>query len=316
MLISERIYNSILERKKKLDSLRPLNKVQLKKLKEEFLVEYIYNSTSMEGNTLTLNETKLVLHEGITIGGKSLREHLDITNQKEAINYIEDFIKEKKTIKEADIIRLHRITLKGISEYWAGRYKTSQNRIVGSRHKTTPPYKVSSEMNNLVYLISKNPKKYNPIELAAICHHELVRIHPFVDGNGRLARLLCNLILLSKGSVPIVIRTKERKKYFDFLEKAHFGDLRLFVNFIGLRVEESLIRYISTFVKTTKENELLPLSLLAKETPYSQEYLSLLARRGVLPATKINDVWHSSREEIKKYVQRIKNKYIGIDKNI
>lgn len=307
MLISQRLYNRISERKKALDSIRPLNKLQLQKLKEEFLVEYIYNSTSIEGNTLTLNETKLVLEEGVTIGGKSLREHLDITNQREAISYIESFIKEKKKLKEADIIMLHRFTLKGISDYWAGRYKTSQNRIVGSRHKTTMPYKVSSEMDNLAYFINDNPSKFNTVELAAFAHHEIARIHPFVDGNGRTARLLCNLILMSKGYPPIIIRTKEREKYFDCLEKAHSGNLKAFVDFTGLRVEESLIRYMNAFTKTTKENELLSLSILAKETPYSQEYLSLLARRGLLASTKINGVWQSSREEIKKYIE-LKNK--------
>jgi len=308
MLVSERIYERILERKKSLDSLRPLNKLQLQRLKEEFLVEYVYNSTSIEGNTLTLNETKLILEEGITIGGKSLREHLDVTNQKEALNWIEEFIKKKKEIRESDTLMLHRITLKGISDYWAGRYKTSQNRIVGSKLKTTPPYKVSSDMGNLAYSINNNPKKYNPIELAAFAHHEIARIHPFVDGNGRTARLICNLILMGKGYPPIIIRTKERKKYFDCLEKAHFGDLRVFVDFIALMVDESLIRYLSAFTKTTKNKELLPLSVLAKETPHSQEYLSLLARKGLLPATKINDVWCSNRREIERYMRRVRKR--------
>ena len=308
MIISQKLYKRILERKKTLDSFRPLNKLQLQKLKEEFLIEYVYNSTSIEGNTLTLNETKLVLKEGITIGGKSLREHLDLINQEESINWIEEFIKKKKEIKEADILILHRITLKGISDYWAGRYKTSQNRIVGSKLKTTPPYKVRSEMGNLSYSINKNPKDYNPIELAAFAHHEIARIHPFVDGNGRVARLLCNLVLMSKGYPPITIRARDRKKYFDCLEKAHFGNFKIFIDFIALRVEESLIIYINALTKTTKKNELISLSVLAKETPHSQEYLSLLARKGVLPATKINGVWHSTREEIKKYKQGIKKK--------
>ena len=307
-MISKKLYERIKEKKKILDSLRPLNKLQLQTLKEEFLIEYVYNSTSIEGNTLTLNETKLVLKEGITIGGKSLREHLDVTNQEEAINWIGEFIKKKKKIKEADILILHRITLKSISNYWAGRYKISQNRIVGSKLKPTPPYKVKNEMNNLIYNINKNPENYNPIELSAFAHHEFARIHPFVDGNGRVARLLCNLILMSKGFPPITIRTGDRKKYFNCLEKAHFGDLKLFIDFIALRVEESLIRYINALTKTTKKNELLPLSVLAKETPHSQEYLSLLARRGILPATKIDGVWHSTQEEIKKYKQRIKKK--------
>ncbi len=306
MLISQKLYVRLLEKKKVLDSIRPLDKLRIQKLKEDFLVEYVYNSTSIEGNTLSLNETRLVLNEGITIGGKSLREHLDVTNQKEAIEWIESFIKEKKEVREADILTLHRVTLKGISNYWAGRYKTSQNRIVGSKLRTTPPYKVSGEMGNLAYALNKNPEKYNPIELAVFAHHELVRIHPFVDGNWRVARLLCNLILMSKGYPPIMIRTRERKKYFDCLEKAHFGNLKIFADFIALRVEESLIRYSNVLVKTTKKNELLPLAELAKETPYSQEYLSLLARRGLLPSTKIEGVWHSSREELEKYMKRVR----------
>ncbi len=308
MMLSQRLDKRISERKSALNSLRPLDKLQLKKLKDDFLLEYVYNSTSIEGNTLTLNETRLVLKEGITIGGKTLREHLDITNQEEAIGWVEGFLKKKKEVKEADILTLHRITLKGISNRWAGKYKTSQNRIVGSRLKPTPPYKVGSEMGNLVHSLNTNPEKYNSIELAAFAHHELARIHPFVDGNGRVARLLCNLILMSKGYPPITIRSRDRKKYFDCLEKAHFGNLKVFVDFMALRVEESLIRYIAALTRTTKKNELLPLSVLAEETPHSQEYLSLLARRGVLPATKINGIWHSTREEIGKYKQSIKKK--------
>lgn len=306
MMLSQRLYERIREKKKALDSLRPLDKLQLQRVREEFLMEYVYNSTSIEGNTLTLNETRLVLKEGITIGGKTLREHLDITNQEEAIDWIEGFLKRKKEVKEADILTLHRITLKGISNYWAGRYKTSQNWIAGSRLKPTPPYKVRSEMGNLVHSLKDNPEKYNPIELASFAHHELARIHPFVDGNGRVARLLCNLILMRKGYLPITILARDKKKYFDCLEKAHFGNLKVFAEFIALRVEESLIHYLTALTRTKKKNELLPLSVLAEETPHSQEYLSLLARRGMLAATKINGVWHSTREEIRRYKQRIK----------
>ncbi|MBT4174347.1 Fic family protein [archaeon] len=299
-MISEKLYKRILDKRKIIRSLKPFDKLQLKRLKDEFIVEYVYDSTAIEGNTLTLNETKLVLQEGITIGGKSLREHLDVTNQKEAMAWIEKIAKKK--IEELDILNLHKITLKGISDYWAGRYKTSQNRIVGSKLKTTPPYKVHSEMKDFVKDLQKNLMKYNPIELAAYAHHEFVRIHPFVDGNGRVARLLCNLVLVSKGYVPIIIRNKDRKKYFDVLEKAHFGNLKEFVNFVGLMEEEALMRYISAFQKTTKKNELLPLSEIAKDSKYSQEYLSLLARRGILPATKINGIWHSSKEEVERYI--------------
>lgn len=308
MIVSEKIYKRIFEKKKKLDSIRPLNNLQLKKLKEEFSVEYVYDSTTMEGNTLTLNETKLVLEEGITIGGKSLKEHLDVTNQKEAFEWVNAFVKKSRRINEVDILILHTITLKGISDYWAGKYKTSQNRITGSKHKPTPAYRVHNEMKNMIYKLNKNLERYNFIELAAFAHYELVRIHPFVDGNGRVARLLCNLILINEGYPPVIIRAIDRKKYYNSLENAHFGDFKTFVDFIGLRIEESLIRYLNSFVKTTKKNELLSLSILAKEIPYSQEYLSLLARRGILPATKINGVWYSDREKLEKYMKEVRKK--------
>ena len=161
MIVEKKLYERILEKKKKLASIRPLNKEQLRLIKEQIEIEYIYNSTSIEGNTLSLNETRLILEEGITISGKSLREHLDIINQKEAISWIEGFIKNKSKIREGDVIELHRLTLKGISNYWAGRYKASQNRILGSKLKTTPPYKVHSEMDNLVYEILRRLNQRN-----------------------------------------------------------------------------------------------------------------------------------------------------------
>ena len=303
MIIDKEMYERILEKKKKLALLRPLDKEQLRLIREQIEVEYSYNSTAIEGNTLSLNETRLILEEGVTISGKSLREHLDVINQKEAISWIEGFVKNKAKIKEAEIIEMHRLTLKGISNNWAGKYKTSQNRILGSKLKTTPPYKVHSEMDNLVHKIDNN-KEFNAIELAAYAHHELVRIHPFVDGNGRTARLLMNLILMQEGYPPVVIIKKERKKYFDALEKAHFGNFKDFFNFVARAVERSLNLYLNALTPTTKETELIPLSELAKETKYSQEYLSLRARQNKLNATKINGVWHTARKDLKDYLNK------------
>ncbi|MFH1916803.1 MAG: Fic family protein [Nanoarchaeota archaeon] len=301
-MINAALYKRIIEKTKDLNRHKPFDKLQLQKLKEQFAIQYIYNSTAIEGNTITLQETELILGQGITIGGKSLREHLDITNQREALTWIEQ--KTKGRLLEADMLTLHRITLKGISDFWAGRYKTSQNRILGSRLKTTPPHKVYSEILNLMHVINKNPEKLNPIELSAWAHHEIARIHPFVDGNGRTARLLCNLILMKAGYPPVIIRNKDRKKYIDCLEKAHFGDLNPFVDFIGKAVEESLMLYLNAFERSTAEKDLVPLSEL--KTHYSQEYLSLLARRGSLSAVKINGAWHSSKKELGLYQKRRK----------
>jgi Fic family protein len=263
----------------------------------------------MEGNSLTLNETRLVIEEGITIKGKPLREHFDVINQKEAMEKLERWVNEgNKTIKEGDILELHRITLKGISNMWAGKYKNVQNRVLGSSVKRTPPYMVKKEMEGLVHFINKNPEKLHAVELAAIAHQMLAKIHPFLDGNGRCARLLSNIILMKNGYPPNTILNKERKKYFDTIEKAHLGNKIQFVNFFARSLERMLDLYLNALVPTTKDNELLPLSILAKETPYSQEYLSLLVRKGRLSAVKIDGVWNSSREKIRKYMESIKKK--------
>ncbi len=305
-MIQKELLKRIEEKRKKLSALRSLDKHQLALLKMEMQIEYAYNSTSIEGNSLTLNETRLVLQEGMTIKGKPLREHFDVVNQKEALEKLEEWVKAKKTVKEDDILELHRITMKGISDFWAGKYKTIQNRVLGSRVRRTPPYMVKEEIGELIKMINKNPEKMHVVELSAVAHQVLARIHPFLDGNGRTARLLSNLILMMHGYPPNTILNKERKKYFETIERAHLGNREPFVNFFARSLERMLDIYLSALTPTTRENELLPLSIICRETPYSQEYLSLLARRGKLPAVKIGGIWHSNKEKLGKYLRSIK----------
>jgi len=305
-MIEKRLLERIEEKKRSLQKLRPLDSHQLMLLKREMEIEYAYNTASIEGNSLTLDETRLVLEEGITIKGKPLREHFDVINQKEAMDKLEEWVKEKKDIREEDILELHRITMKGISNHWAGRYKTVQNRVLGSSVRRTPPYLVKEEMERLVEFINKNLERLHPVELAAVAHQMLAKIHPFLDGNGRTARLLSNLILMRYGYPPNTILNKERKKYFETIEKAHLGNRAPFVNFFARSLERMLDLYLNALVPTTKNNELIPLSVLAKETPFSQEYLSLLARKGRLSAVKIGGIWNSSREKVRKYLKSVK----------
>jgi Fic family protein len=308
-MTEKNLLKSVEEKKKKLDRLRPLDSHQLALLRKEIEIEFVYNSTSIEGNSLTLDETRLVLEEGITIKGKPVREHFDVINQKEAMETLESWVREKrKDIEEKDILQLHAITLRGISKEWAGRYKTAPNRVLGSKVKRTPPYMVKEEMGKFVAFINKNPEKLHPVELAAVAHQMLAKIHPFLDGNGRCARLLSNLILMRNGYPPNTILNRERKKYFDTLESAHLGNNGPFVSFFARGVERMLDIYLNALVPATRENELIPLSELAKETPYSQEYLSLLARRGRLSAVKLDGIWHSSRERLKAYEEGRKRK--------
>lgn len=305
-LIEEQILERVTEKKKRLDSIRPVSKSALQKLKERFAVEWTYNSNAIEGNTLTLNETRLVLERGLTVKGKSLREHFEAINHKDAINYLEGIVNMKEPVSEEVIKRLHAIILKGINENDAGVYRNVRVRILGAVFTPPDPLKISRLMSELVGWI--NSEKLHPVELAALAHYRLVHIHPFADGNGRASRLLMNLILMKNGFPPAIVLNSERKKYYDRLKKADLGDEKPFVNFIAQSVERSLELYLEVLepVRAGEEKELMALSDAAKGTPYSQEYLSLLARRGKLGAVKISRNWMISKEALKKYIERTK----------
>ncbi len=296
-IIHEKLLSRIIEKKQKLDSIRPLPGDSIKKLHEEMRLLHTYHSNAIEGNTLTLSETKLVLEEGITIGGKSLREHIETTNNAKAFDYIETIIgKKKKTIDHITIQKIHEIVTAGILEE-AGRYRTKNVRITGAT-KTPPDWsKVVNLMDEFIENIEKSEK--NPIETSAFLHHRFVEIHPFIDGNGRVARLLTNMYLIGLGYSPIVIKTEDRKKYYKHLKAADAGNPGPFANFIAKAIDESFTMLLSIF---GEEEELIPLKELANETPYSQEYLSLRARQGALDAVKMGKKWFSSKRAVKQYI--------------
>jgi Fic family protein len=295
-VIYEKLISRIQEKKEKLDSIRPLPGDSLKKLHEEMRLLHTYHSNAIEGNTLTLSETKLVLEEGLTIGGKSLREHLEAANNAKAFDFIETIIRKKNKISHITIQQIHEIVTAGILEE-AGRYRTKNVRITGAI-KTPPDWsKVVHLMDELIENIEKSNK--HPIETAAFLHHRFVEIHPFIDGNGRVARLLTNLYLIALGYSPIVIKTEDRKKYYQYLKAADAGNLDPFANFIAKAVDESFTMLLSIL---GKEEELIPLKQLADGTPYSQEYLSLRARQGALDAVKMGRIWFSSKRAIKQYI--------------
>ncbi len=152
--------------------------------------------------------------------------------------------------------------------------------------------------------MNKNPEELRPIELAAVFHHKLVSIHPFDDGNGRVSRLLMNLLLINSGYTLTVIKKVDRKKYYDTLQKADNGNLKPFVNFIARCVEQSLDIYLKAIEPSTKKNRLMNLAEASKLTPYSKEYLSLLARKGMISATKVGRNWHITQEALEQYLAK------------
>ena len=295
--IDDLLLKRVEEKKKRLDKLRPLPKDALKKLLEDIRLRHTYHSNAIEGNTLTLQETKLVLEEGITIGGKPLKDHVEAKNDAEAFDLMVKLVHAKKLISQDIIQEIHEIVTKGILEV-SGKYRTENVRITGS--KTTPPSysKIVKLMEE--YISNIKELKLHPIKKAAFTHHELVRIHPFLDGNGRVSRLITNLYLMKEGYPPIVLKKEDRRKYYRVLQRADDGDLSQFANFIAQAIHEALMYYLSSFVD---DERLISLKEIAEFTPYSQEYLSLRSRQGKLDAVKIENVWYSSKRALKEYLK-------------
>lgn len=201
--------------KKELDSFRPIPALQLENLINAYKIDYTYESNRIEGNTLTLQETAMVVVKGLTINGKSMREHLEAINHAEAIDYIIDLVKNKIPFNERTLLELHSLVLRGIDKENAGRYRNIQVRIGGSSYLPPAPYLIQKQMEDYFLFYEANINKMNPVILAADMHEKLVTIHPFIDGNGRTSRLVMNLIALQNG-YPIINVSGEKMNRMDY----------------------------------------------------------------------------------------------------
>ena len=229
--------------KKELDSKRPISKETLKSLKESINLEWTYNSNGIEGNTLTLRETQVVL-EGITVGGKSIKEHLEAINHEQAILFLDELVKDNEPITEWNIKNIHGLILKEIDNENAGKYRRENVTIKGATHIPPDYIKVPELMEKLI-LNYETWNNYHPIIRAALLHGELVKIHPFIDGNGRTSRLLMNLDLMNSGYNPVIIKKEDRLKYYESLDKAHTtGNYTDFVKLVTKLEVEMLKKYL------------------------------------------------------------------------
>lgn len=236
-------FNEVDQLKRELDNKRPIPKETLRSLEDSINLEWTYNSNGIEGNTLTLRETQVVL-EGITVGGKSIKEHLEAINHEKAILYLNDLVKEDNPITEWNIKGIHQLVLKDIDNENAGRYRRENVTIKGATH-TPPDYLKVPELMEKLVLNYENWNDFHPIIQAALLHGELVKIHPFVDGNGRTARLLMNLNLMNYGFNPVIIKKEDRLEYYEALDKAHTtGDYTDFVKLIVKLEKETLKKYL------------------------------------------------------------------------
>lgn len=237
-------YKQLDQLKEKLNHLR---QNQSEKVAKAFEIEYTYESNKIEGNTLTLQETALVIEKGLTIGGKSLNEHLEAVNHSQAIDFIKEIAKDSEPITEHNLLQIHSLILQGIDNSNAGKYRNVQVLISGAKHVPPQPYLVAKQMEDLFLWYNENKDKLHPVELSAEMHERLVTIHPFIDGNGRTSRLLMNLILLQNGFPIAILKgdAENRLKYYSALESAQTeNDKKPFLNLITENVRETMERII------------------------------------------------------------------------
>jgi len=301
ILIDESLRKKIEEKKRRLNTLRPLSKDAVNRLLEDIRLRHTYHSNAIEGNTLTLQETKLVLEQGITIGGKPLKDHIEAKNDAEAFDFMLQLVQKKGAFSQENIQQIHDIVTKGLLKD-SGKYRTGNVRITGS--SITPPsyQKIIPLMDDYIYTIKT--LSIHPLKKAAVIHHRLVWIHPFFDGNGRVARLITNLFFMQHGYPPVVLKQEQRKIYYKVLHQADHGDISPLTMFIAKAMNEALQIYLSVFID---EERLITLKELAKHSPYSQEYLSLRARQGKLDAVKLEQIWYSSIRALNDYIEMIKS---------
>lgn len=279
-------YRKLSQKKNQIDRFRPFPSALIKNLDDWFGIELTYNSNAIEGNTLTRRETAVIVEKGLTVGGKSLKEHLEATNHIKALDWIRNLISKKPgDISERDILSIQELILKGIDDDNAGCYRNVSIRISGSAAVMPNPQKVPVLMTEFINWLSKE-NKMHPVELAGEAHYRLVSIHPFVDGNGRTARLLMNLILMMMEYPPALIRKQDRLAYIGALEKAQLGGLpddytKIIVN----AVDRSLNIYLKALKKKEYTDEkivLLRIGELARQVKEANSTIRYWTKEGLI----------------------------------
>ena len=308
-------YDKLTKKKNLLDKYRPLDAALVRNLDDWFRIELTYTSNAIEGNTLSRRETALVVEKGLTVGGKYLIEHLEAANHAHALDWVKNKITHNpQQISEKDILLIHDMILKGIDTGNAGQYRKVAVRISGSTVVLPNPLKVPDLMSDFTDYLN-GVLDIHPIELAAEAHYRLVTIHPFVDGNGRTARLLMNMILLMQGYPPAIIRKQDRLAYIGSLEKAQLGGSKSdYFKIITNAVDRSLDIYIKS-IKGDIENQdnqsaLLKIGDLCKEVGENSSTIRHWTKEGILEVSDITKSGYQlySRDMIDriKYINLLK----------
>jgi len=304
------------DEKMQLDSYRPLPFDLVRNLEDWFRVELTYTSNAIEGNTLSRAETALVVEKGITVAGKSLKEHLEAVNHAQALELIKQLADRKRTaLTEGHILDIHRLILQKIDDHNAGRYRSIPVRIAGSTSVLPNPIKVPDLMSE--YIRWLRAIKDHPVKVAADAHFKLVTIHPFTDGNGRTARLVMNLLLTQAGYPPAIIRKQDRKKYIDSVEAGQLtGSLNDFYSLIYQAVNRSLDIYLDSVQPKpeppkSSPGKLLKIGDLAELTRETVPTIRHWTRGGLLSAADHSpggyQLYHRNMIGIAKKIRRLQS---------
>ncbi len=316
-------YNLLTKKKARLDGFRPLPPALARNLDEWFKVELTYTSNAIEGNTLTRRETAVVIEKGLTVGGKSLREHLEATNHAQAIDYIRSLIGGKPSrVTAKEILSIHEVILRGIDDEHAGRYRSVPVRISGSRVVLPNPRKVPELMDEFQkWLAGKTG--LHPVALAGEAHYRLVSIHPFVDGNGRTARLLMNLLLLMHGYPPAIIRSRDRLAYIGALERAQTGGAKSdYEKIIFKAAECSLELYLKAADGESAhddedDGELLKIGELASAAGVTVPTIRHWTKEGLLEVAEVTEsgyqLYHADMKTRCKEIQAFKEQRLTLE---
>jgi Fic family protein len=289
-------YDKLTQKKQQLDDFRPLSPALARNLDDWFKVELTYTSNAIEGNTLTRRETAVVIEKGLTVGGKSLKEHLEATNHAHALDFVRSLIKKKPSqLTAKDVLGIHDLILKGLDDENAGHYRSVPVRISGAAVVLPNPRKVPDLMDEFqTWLTAKHD--LHPVAFAGEAHYRLVSIHPFVDGNGRTARLLMNLLLMMVGYPPAIIRKRDRLAYIGSLEKAQLGGSKEpYEKIIAKAAERSLDIYLkaargeSAVGDDVDTDDLLKIGELAKSAGETVPTIRYWTKEGLLEIAEVTE---------------------------
>lgn len=298
-----RLAERLAEKQARLEACRPLPLDAVRQIQADLRLLLTHHSTAIEGNTLSLHETRLVLEEGLTLGDHPLREYLEATNHAEAYDFILTLTGPTQPLTKEMILHLHGIVMDKLAAD-AGMLRQRPVAIRGALIQLPPPPDVPIALDNWLIETNVPNASRHPVVQAAAAHHHFESIHPFSDGNGRVGRLILNLLLLRAGYVPTLLAREWRGAYLRALRGADMGYYTALINLIGRGVEQALDLYLEV-CEAAAYDPYVSLPELAAQSGYSVNYLGSLIRRGHVPAIKRGGRWYSTLAAINRYTEEV-----------